>query len=191
MCGICGWIDRRSIVDAKSSTLARMNAALTHRGPDDTGALILGNAALAMSRLSVIDLTTGHQPIPNEDATCWIVYSGAIYNAQDLRQALEAKGHRFRTRSDTEAILHAYEEWGSDCVYHLRGMFAFAIYDCRTQTTHLWVTNGCRQLSFSRPRPRGQKAALLSPQRRLSDLHLVSDVPLGAFLKGRSLVAAD
>jgi asparagine synthase (glutamine-hydrolysing) len=110
-----------------------MNATLTHRGPDGSGIVLLGNTALAMSRLRIIDLTTGDQPIPNEDETCWIVYNGEIYNFLDLRRELEATGHRFRTRSDTEVILHAYEAWGPDCVHHLQGMFAFAVYDGRPQ----------------------------------------------------------
>ncbi|OGP66150.1 MAG: asparagine synthase (glutamine-hydrolyzing) [Deltaproteobacteria bacterium RBG_13_53_10] len=129
MCGICGWINRSFTQNVERSTLERMNATLAHRGPDDTGSVIFENAALAMSRLSVIDLTTGHQPISNEDETCWIVYNGEIYNFLDLRRELEARGHRFRTRSDAEVTLHAYEEWGLDCVHRLRGMFAFAIYD--------------------------------------------------------------
>jgi asparagine synthase (glutamine-hydrolysing) len=110
-----------------------MNATLTHRGPDGSGMVLLGNTALAMSRLRIIDLTTGDQPIPNEDETCWIVYNGEIYNFHALRRALEATGHRFRTRSDTEVLLHAYEAWGPECVHRLQGMFAFAVYDGRLQ----------------------------------------------------------
>jgi asparagine synthase (glutamine-hydrolysing) len=108
-----------------------MNSTIAHRGPDDEGFAIHDNCALAISRLSVIDLTTGHQPIPNEDETQWIVHNGEIYNFLDLRRELEDLGHRFRTRSDAEVILHAYEEWGSDCVHRFRGMFSFAICDLR------------------------------------------------------------
>jgi len=109
-----------------------MNATLAHRGPDDVGVAVFERAALAMSRLSIIDLDTGQQPITNEDETCWIIFNGEIYNFLDLRQELETRGHQFRTRSDTEVILRAYEQWGEDCVHHLRGMFAFAIYDRRS-----------------------------------------------------------
>jgi asparagine synthase (glutamine-hydrolysing) len=107
----------------------RVNRTLTHRGPDENGSIVLNNAVLAMSRLSIIDLVTGSQPISNEDETCWIVHNGEIYNFVGLRSELEGRGHRFRTSSDTEVIVHAYEEWGTACVQRLRGMFAFAIYD--------------------------------------------------------------
>jgi asparagine synthase (glutamine-hydrolysing) len=109
----------------------RMNASLAHRGPDDAGTAVFPDAALAMTRLSVIDLATGHQPLANEEQTCWIVYNGEVYNYRALREELAAKGHRFRTKSDTEVILRAYEAWGQDCVPRLRGMFAFAILDRR------------------------------------------------------------
>src|SRR5713226_1180303 len=137
MCGICGWLEfnLKFRLDNQRAAVGRMNATLAHRGPDDVGVVVFDNAALAMSRLSIIDLTTGHQPMANEDETCWIVYNGEIYNFRDLRRDLEARGYRFRTRSDTEVILHAYEEWGPDCVGRLRGMFAFAIYDRRPQIT--------------------------------------------------------
>src|SRR5919199_491115 len=133
MCGLCGFIDFRSTRGSQHAALERMNTALAHRGPDDAGVAVLDNAGLAASRLSIIDLTTGHQPIANEAETCWIVFNGEIYNFVDLRRELEAHGHRFRTRSDTEVILHAYEEWGPACVRRLRGMFAFAIEDRRAQ----------------------------------------------------------
>lgn len=129
MCGICGWFNQHPSIKDNRTTLERMNATLTHRGPDEGGAVLLENAGLAMRRLSIIDLTTGHQPIANESETCWIVFNGEIYNFLELRQELEAKGHSFRTRTDTEVILKAYEEWGTECVSRLRGMFAFAIYD--------------------------------------------------------------
>jgi asparagine synthase (glutamine-hydrolysing) len=137
MCGICGWLEfnPKFRLDSNRVAAERMNATLAHRGPDDAGVVVFNNVALAMSRLSIIDLTTGHQPIANEAETCWIVYNGEVYNFPDLRRELEARGHHFRTHSDTEVILHAYEEWGPACVSRLRGMFAFAIYDCRLQTT--------------------------------------------------------
>jgi asparagine synthase (glutamine-hydrolysing) len=128
MCGICGeW----SPFGADRTALERMNGALVHRGPDDQGAVLLGEAGLAMRRLSIIDLARGHQPIANEDSTAWIVFNGEIYNYRELRRGLIARGHRFRTDSDTEVILHLYEEKGERAVDDLRGMFAFAIWDSR------------------------------------------------------------
>jgi asparagine synthase (glutamine-hydrolysing) len=108
-----------------------MNQQIVHRGPDDAGFFVDGNVGLAMRRLSIIDIRTGHQPITNEISDVWIVYNGEIYNHQELRTELEAKGHRYRTRSDTETIVHLYEEYGCDCVKYLRGMFAFVIWDRR------------------------------------------------------------
>jgi asparagine synthase (glutamine-hydrolysing) len=128
MCGICGeW----SFLGADAAALERMNDALVHRGPDDQGGVVLGEAALAMRRLSIIDLQGGHQPIPNEDSTVWIVFNGEIYNHRELRRELVEHGHVFRTESDTEVILHLYEERGERSVDALRGMFAFAIWDTR------------------------------------------------------------
>ena len=112
-------------------TLAEMNSQIVHRGPDDDGFFAEGNVGLAIRRLSIIDVKTGHQPISNEDGSLWIVYNGEIYNHQELRAQLQARGHRYRTKSDTETIIHLYEEYGRDCVKHLRGMFAFAIWDRR------------------------------------------------------------
>ncbi len=105
--------------------------AIEHRGPDDYGAYTDSACAIGMRRLSIIDLSTGHQPIPNEDESMWIVFNGEIYNFPELRAELEAHGHRFRTRSDTEAILHLYEQYGTGAFAKLRGMFAFAIWDTR------------------------------------------------------------
>jgi asparagine synthase (glutamine-hydrolysing) len=128
MCGICGeW----SFRGADATALERMNGAIVHRGPDDAGSVLLGEAGLAMRRLSIIDLSRGHQPIANEDWTAWIVFNGEIYNHRELRRDLLARGHVFRTDSDTEVILHLYEERGERCVDDLRGMFAFAIWDVR------------------------------------------------------------
>jgi asparagine synthase (glutamine-hydrolysing) len=106
-----------------------MNASLAHRGPDDTGQVDLGPASLAMRRLSIIDLEHGHQPIPNEDESAWLVFNGEIYNYRSLRDELQRAGHRFRTASDGEVILHLYEECGPALVDRLRGMFAFAVWD--------------------------------------------------------------
>jgi len=110
---------------------------IIHRGPDDEGQYVAGQIGLGMRRLSIIDLTGGHQPIYNEDGTVVIVYNGEIYNHRELRRALQAKGHRFQTVSDTECILHAYEEYGTDCLRYLNGMFAIAIWDGRTHQLFL------------------------------------------------------
>ena len=134
MCGICGvvGVDREAEAEA---IVRRMLAAMRHRGPDDEGLLVAPprarSAALGMRRLSIIDLPGGHQPVFNEDATLAVVFNGEIYNFRELRQTLETQGHVFRTRSDTEVIVHAYEKWGEDCVHQLRGMFAFAVLDMR------------------------------------------------------------
>lgn len=109
--------------------IGRMCDTITHRGPDDVGTWVEGNVGLGMRRLSIIDLVTGKQPISNEDDTTWIVFNGEIYNHDELRRQLQAKGHKFKTKTDTEAILHAYEEYGEDCPAKLNGMFAFAIWD--------------------------------------------------------------
>ena len=106
-----------------------MNAAMRHRGPDDEGYYYRGPVGLGQRRLSIIDLSTGRQPLGNEDATVWVTFNGEIYNFHKLRDELEARGHWFATHSDTEAIVHAYEEYGTDCVQHFRGMFAFAVWD--------------------------------------------------------------
>jgi asparagine synthase (glutamine-hydrolysing) len=106
-----------------------MNRQIVHRGPDDDGFFVEENVGLAMRRLSIIDIKSGHQPLSNEDGSIWIVYNGEIYNHAELREKMEARGHRYRSRSDTESIVHLYEEYGLDCVNHLRGMFAFAIWD--------------------------------------------------------------
>src|SRR5581483_6036155 len=123
--------DRSRAVDR--NVLEAMNRRIMHRGPDDDGFYVAENIGLAMRRLSIIDLATGHQPMCNEDGTVWIVFNGEIYNHQELRPHLEARGHRYRSRSDTETILHLYEEYGRNCVQHLRGMFAFAIWDARSR----------------------------------------------------------
>jgi asparagine synthase (glutamine-hydrolysing) len=129
MCGIVGFLNRDPTHPADPARLRRMNDALVHRGPDDAGERLDGPLALAMRRLSIIDRAGGHQPLTNEAGDIWIVFNGEIYTHASLRSTLEARGHGFRTHSDTEAIVHAYEEWGDDCVLHLRGMFAFALWD--------------------------------------------------------------
>ena len=128
MCGIVGFV-RNDGRDADAGALARMCAAITHRGPDENGFYRNGPVGLAMRRLAIIDLKGGQQPIPNEDRTAWIVFNGEIYNYQELRANLEKLGHTFHTNSDTEAIVHLYSRYGADCPKYLRGMFAFAIWD--------------------------------------------------------------
>src|SRR5215813_14270540 len=133
MCGITGFVGHASTSDAQA-IVARMTATLIHRGPDDEGSYVDQGAALGVRRLSVIDLDSGHQPVSNEDATIWVVQNGEIYNFCSLRERLLRLGHVFRTRSDTEVIVHAYETYGEDCVSHLDGMFAFALWDRRRRT---------------------------------------------------------
>ncbi len=133
MCGICGIVykDKNRVVDR--GLLVKMTDTLTHRGPDDSGYYLHGNVGLGHRRLSIVDLSRGHQPIANEDDTLWISYNGEIYNHQDLRRDLVAKGHRYRTNSDTESIIHCIEQYGAAGLHRLRGMFAFALYNekCR------------------------------------------------------------
>jgi len=132
MCGIVG-IVRNDKADIDEAVLGRMCAAISHRGPDDDGFYVNGPVGLGMRRLAIIDLKSGQQPIHNQDRTAWIVFNGEIYNYRELRDKLEKLGHSFYTNSDTEAIVHAYDQYGADCPNHLRGMFAFAIWDERTQ----------------------------------------------------------
>lgn len=130
MCGISGIaFSGRSSREADEATLVRMRDILHHRGPDDAGLFIEGPVGIAHRRLSIVDLALGHQPMPNEDGSLQIVFNGEIYNHADHRPELEARGHVFATHSDTESILHLYEEHGKRCVDHLRGMFAFAIWN--------------------------------------------------------------
>jgi asparagine synthase (glutamine-hydrolysing) len=130
MCGICGKVSAETI---NPEVLQRMNQAIAHRGPDDEGFYLKGKVGLGSRRLSIIDLNSGQMPICNEDHTIWIVYNGEIYNYQPLRQWLEQQGHIFKTNTDTEVIVHLYEELGERCVEQLNGMFAFAIWDEKTQ----------------------------------------------------------
>jgi asparagine synthase (glutamine-hydrolysing) len=138
MCGIAGFADSPT---ASSMTLEEATArvrdmchVIRHRGPDDEGVWVDAGVALGMRRLSIIDVAGGHQPIHNEDRTIWIVFNGEVYNFRQLRRELEAAGHRFYTSTDTEAIVHAYEQWGTAAIGRLRGMFGLAIWDSRTRT---------------------------------------------------------
>jgi asparagine synthase (glutamine-hydrolysing) len=136
MCGITG-IVRNDGLDVDRALLGRMCAAIRHRGPDDDGFYFNAAVGLGMRRLSIIDVKGGRQPIHNQDSSAWIVFNGEIYNYLELRAQLEKLGHSFYTNSDTEAIIHAYDQYGKDCPKHLRGMFAFAIWDERTQELFL------------------------------------------------------
>ena len=159
MCGIAGACWTSDAEPLAEAVLRRMTGVISHRGPDDDGHYFsesstfsashvatsgylksgshAGGAALGHRRLSIIDLAGGHQPLSNEDGTVWIAFNGEVYNYRELQPRLEALGHRFRTASDTECIVHAYEQWGQDCVQHLRGMFAFAIWDDRQRKLFL------------------------------------------------------
>src|SRR5262249_26437419 len=134
MCGIVGIhsLDGQRPIDR--ALLESMNDSLVHRGPDSAGFYLEpGRVGLAMRRLSIIDVSGGDQPVFNEDGTVCIVFNGEIYNFSALRAELESRGHAFKTNGDTETIVHAYEEFGDDCVDHLRGMFAFALWDRKRQ----------------------------------------------------------
>src|ERR1700736_3446627 len=128
MCGIAGIIslDGRPV---DPEEVQAMCDAIAHRGPDDEGFQVGPGAVIGMRRLSIIDLSTGHQPISNEDGTAWVVFNGEIYNYQSLRNSLIFEGHRFATHGDTETIIHLYEQCGIDGIPQLRGMFAYAIWD--------------------------------------------------------------
>src|SRR6266511_2557150 len=247
MCGIAGILgfDQRPVF---ASELRRMCNAMSHRGPDDEGVYLRNDVGLGMRRLSIIDLKTGRQPISNEDGSIHVVFNGEIYNFEELRQDLEARGHAFRTSTDTEAIVHLYEEHGDRCVDSLRGMFTFALWDERRRLLllardrlgikplyytvadgrllfaselkallqlpdierklapgHILVARSDGRLriepywdvTFAPDRDRSE-AWFAERLRELLDesvrLHLVSDVPLGAFLSGgidsSSVVAA-
>ena len=129
MCGICGILELQSGRRTAREHVEAMTRKLIHRGPDDAGYYLDPSVALGFRRLSIVDLSGGHQPMSNEDGTIWIVFNGEIYNHSAIRADLERRGHHYTTRSDTETILHLYEEYGDDCVHHLRGMFSFAIWD--------------------------------------------------------------
>lgn len=133
MCGICGLISRSPIAPEERSTLKRVNAALRHRGPDGEGEHEASHVHLAMRRLAIIDLQGGWQPLFNEDKSIALVANGEVYNFVELRERLEGLGHRFRTKSDCETIVHAYEQWGMEFVHELRGMYAFALHDTKNR----------------------------------------------------------
>lgn len=130
MCGIVGYLNLNgSPIVPGEGIIESMCHSIEHRGPDEHGSTVIGSVALGMTRLSIIDLSTGQQPIPNEDKTIWIVFNGEIYNFHELQKLVVSKGHKLSTNSDTEVIVHLYEEYGIDCLQYLEGMFAFAIWD--------------------------------------------------------------
>jgi len=134
MCGISGVaVPLRRGSDVELDAVERMNASLTHRGPDDSGVFVDGNIALANRRLSIVDVPGGHQPMASADGTLIVTYNGEIYNAPELRRELETRGRRYRTNCDTEAVLHVYAEHGNDVVHRLRGCYAFALWDQRSR----------------------------------------------------------
>src|SRR6266571_3479674 len=219
MCGIVGIVHADPARPASAAVLRRMCAAVRHRGPDDEGVYVEGAVGLGMRRLSIIDLAGGRQPIFNEDRSKVIVFNGEIYNYRELRGRLLARGHTFATQSDTETILHLYEEHGADCVQQLRGMFAFAIWDRTAQTLllardrfgikPLYVAVFPWGIAFASELKALHSADLTSRTldwealdmyfqlgyipapatpfrdvRKLEPAHLVSDVPVAAFLSG-------
>src|SRR5260221_3734820 len=131
MCGIAGFFLRDG--NASRAVLQAMCDQIRHRGPDDEGLHVEARCALGMRRLSIIDLSTGHQPMSNEDGSVWVAFNGEIYNYQELRKELLSQGHRFETNSDTETLLHLYEQHGIDGLGRLRGMFAYAVWDAKRQ----------------------------------------------------------
>jgi asparagine synthase (glutamine-hydrolysing) len=137
MCGIVGVCDLGGARPVEESTLRSMLGTIRHRGPDQFGMYLDDHVGLGNARLSIIDLSSGQQPISNEDGSVWIVFNGEIFNHPELRPELESRGHRFSTACDTEVVLHAYEEYGPDCLSRFNGQFAIAIWDCRDRTLFL------------------------------------------------------
>src|SRR5213596_2279545 len=133
MCGICGQFSFQRRDPVERETIARMARSIAHRGPDDEGYFISGPVGLGFRRLSIIDLAGGHQPMSDAEEMVWVILNGEIYNFKELRAELEQRRHHFRTRSDTEVIVHGYKEWGSDVFNHLNGMFGVAIWDAKKE----------------------------------------------------------
>ena len=150
MCGICGIYNAESEEPVSGQLLERMTGSISHRGPDDSGSYIDGSLGLGFARLSIIDLSGGHQPMSNETGDVWLVFNGEIWNYKELRKELIEKGHQFRTNSDTETIVHAYEEYGVDCVARL----------------NVWLCNlGCSPETFvTGTRPCREETSLLYPR---------------------------
>src|SRR5512139_3237313 len=137
MCGVVGILNLQDRPPTERATLHQMLGMIRHRGPDGFGIYRDEQVGMGNARLSIIDLSSGDQPIGNEDGSLWIVFNGEIYNYVELRPELEARGHRFATNSDTEVVLHLYEDFGADCLNYLNGQFAFAIWDARERSLFL------------------------------------------------------
>ena len=133
MCGICGQYYFKEKHPVSLQTIKRMNDSITHRGPDDEGYHISDSVGLGFRRLSIIDLSGGHQPMADQEKSVWVIFNGEIYNFPELKNELESYGHNFKTRSDTEVIVHGYKQWGTDVLNHLNGMFGLAIWDEKKQ----------------------------------------------------------
>src|SRR6202142_1548725 len=131
MCGICGQYNFGNQAPVQRRDLEAMTKSIAHRGPDDDGFYISGPLGLGFRRLSIIDLAGGHQPMSDQDETVWVVFNGEIYNFPELKRELEGYGHVFRTKSDTEVIIHGYKQWGDEVLNRLNGMFGLAIWDAR------------------------------------------------------------
>ncbi len=132
MCGIAGCYHPIQGQGPTAALIQQMLAMIEHRGPDEFGLYLDAHCGLGHARLSIIDLATGSQPLCNEDETLWITFNGEIFNYLELRELLQKRGHQFRTQSDTEVIVHAFEEWGKECLSHFNGQFAFAIWNSNT-----------------------------------------------------------
>lgn len=133
MCGICGQYNFAKDAPVNRRDIERMASSIAHRGPDDSGYYLSGPVGLGFRRLSIIDLSGGHQPMSDQEESVWVIFNGEIYNFPELKHELEAYGHKFRTRSDTEVIVHGYKQWGDDVLNHLNGMFGLAIWDARQE----------------------------------------------------------
>ncbi len=174
MCGICGEFDLARDVLIAEESIHRMCDVIMHRGPNDYGVHIDRHVGLGMRRLSIIDVSGGHQPIANEDKTVWIVFNGEIYNHVELRQQLVAKGHRFATATDTETIVHLYEEYGTGCLERLQGMFAFMIWDSRKERVFIARDRlGIKPCFWTQ---KGTRIGVASEMKSLLTLPWVSDV---------------
>src|SRR2546427_771452 len=133
MCGICGQYNFGDRAPVLLQDVQRITQTVAHRGPDDEGYFVSGPLGLGFRRLSIIDLAGGHQPMSDMEETVWVIFNGEIYNFRELRRDLEGRGHRFRTNSDTEVIVHGYKQWGTDGFDRLHGMFGVAIWDAQRQ----------------------------------------------------------
>src|SRR6516225_10399675 len=133
MCGICGQFNFRDQAPVRRSDIETMTQSMVHRGPDDEGYFIAGPIGFGFRRLSIIDLSGGHQPMSDQEETVWVIFNGEIYNFPELKRELQSHGHVFRTNSDTEVIIHGYKQWGAEVLNRLNGMFGLAIWDARKE----------------------------------------------------------